>query len=55
MIIWGALKDNILQLDVNTAARLENVVLRETLNNQQFMKHLETKLKEAFHGGHKGQ
>jgi hypothetical protein len=54
MIIWGALREHILELDVNTAARLENVVLRETLNNQQFMKHLETALKEAFRSGQKG-
>ena len=53
MIIWDRLKDNILELDVDTVARLENVILRETLNNQQFMKQLETSLKEAFRTGPK--
>jgi hypothetical protein len=47
-IIWQFFRDDILRLDVDTAARLENVILRETLNDQQFMRRLETSLRDAF-------
>ena len=48
MIIWQVLKENIIELTVEKAAHMENVILKETLNNQQFMKHLEGALKEAL-------
>jgi hypothetical protein len=51
VIIWQIFRDQILELSVDRVAHLENVILKETLANQDFMKKLEGPLKEALKSG----
>ena len=53
MIIWQVLRENILELSVDRAAHIENVILKETLGNKQFMTHLEGAIKDALRSGPK--
>jgi hypothetical protein len=50
-IIWDILKDNILELTPDRVAHLENIIVRETLRNDQFRKQLEGALKAELRGG----
>lgn len=54
MILWPLLRDHVLELTPEKVARLENVILKETLSNQQFMRQLEGSLKEGLKGSYKG-
>jgi len=45
-------QDRFFELNVDQVAQFESVVLRESFNNKEFMRHLETKLKEVIHHGH---
>lgn len=50
-LIWQILRDNILELTPERVAHLENVIVKETLSNQQFMKQLEGALRSELRGG----
>ena len=51
MIIWQIFRDQILELTPDRVAHMENVILKETMANQEFMKRLEAPLREALKGG----
>jgi hypothetical protein len=53
MVIWEILKDRFYELDTNRLAILESAVLKETINNKEFMKTLETTLNKVAGGGYK--
>jgi hypothetical protein len=54
VILWSLLRDHVLELTPERVAHLENVIVKETLSNQQFMRQLESSLKEGLKGSHKG-
>ena len=51
MLVFEVLRDRILELTPERVAHLENVIIKETLSNQQFMKQLEGSLKSELRGG----
>jgi hypothetical protein len=51
VLIWQVLKDSILELTPDRVAHIENVILKETLANQEFMKQLDAPLRAALKSG----
>ncbi len=45
-------QDRFFELTVDQVAQFESVVLKETFNNKEFMRHLEGKVKDIAHQGH---